>query len=200
MDYKLRKAKLDINFLIKCQRENVIPNFLKFRLANKDLRNSVTYIKCQQNLLQTEINNKKSRFRTLHNEFNRLRNDLQFSLNCIDFAHHSLIFLSSNDNFSKAHGSIQWKKCNKLLTDCKSKQDTEKTISNFSNVSLTKAEKSLLVRRLSFSLPPKRLCYSDCFVNFELFYRNIYNLKVLSGDNLDYLKTRIKYLAMAFFS
>ena len=67
VDYKLRKAKLDINFLIKCQRENVIPNFYKFRLANKDLRNSVTYIKCQQNLLQTEINNKTSRLRTLQN-------------------------------------------------------------------------------------------------------------------------------------
>ena len=37
VDYKLRMAKLDINFLIKCQRENVIPNFLKFCLANKDL-------------------------------------------------------------------------------------------------------------------------------------------------------------------
>ena len=34
-DYKLRKAKLDISFLIKCQNENIIPNFLKFRPANK---------------------------------------------------------------------------------------------------------------------------------------------------------------------
>ena len=56
-----------------------MPNFLQFLLANKDLRNSVTYIKCQQNLLQTEINNKKSHLRTLQHEFNRLPNDLQFS-------------------------------------------------------------------------------------------------------------------------
>ena len=35
VDYKLRKAKLDISFLIKCQNENIIPNFLKFRPANK---------------------------------------------------------------------------------------------------------------------------------------------------------------------
>ena len=39
----------------------LMPNFLKFRLANKDLPNLVTCIKYQQNLLQTEINNKKSR-------------------------------------------------------------------------------------------------------------------------------------------
>ena len=30
VNYKLRKAKLDINFLGRCQHENVIPNFLKF--------------------------------------------------------------------------------------------------------------------------------------------------------------------------
>ena len=134
---------------------NVIPNFLTFRLANKDLRNSVTYTKCQQNLLQTEINNKKSRLRTLQNEFNRLCNDLQFTLTCIDFAHISTIFLSSNDNLLKTHHSIQKKKFNKLLTECKPKQDAEKVILNFSNVSLTEAEKSPLVKGLSFSLSPK---------------------------------------------
>ena len=123
-------AKLDISFLIKCQRENVIPNFLKFRLANKDLRNSITYIKCQQNPLQTEINNKKS-LRTLQNEFNRLHNELQFSLNCIDFAHIFAIFLSSYDNLLKIHDSIQQKEFIKLLTECKPKLDPEKVIFNF---------------------------------------------------------------------
>ena len=57
---------------------------------------------------------------------------------------------------------------------------------------LTDAEKSLLVKGLNFTLPPKQLCYSDYLINFELFYRNIENLKILSGDNLDFLKTRIK--------
>ena len=119
---------------------NFKTNVLKFRLANKNLRNSVTYIKYQQNLVQTEINNKKSRLRTLQNEFNRLRSDLQFSLNCIDFAHISVIFLSSNDNLLKTHDSIQHKKFNKLLTECKPKRDDEKVIFIFSNVSLKKAK------------------------------------------------------------
>ena len=95
---KLRKAKLDISFLVKCQNENIIPNFLKFHLANENLQNSVTYKKCQRSLLQTEINNKRSHLRTLQNEFIRLRNELQFKLNCIDFTHISAIFLGSNDN------------------------------------------------------------------------------------------------------
>ena len=45
---------------LKCQRENVIPNFHKFRMADKDLQNCVTFVKYQQNPLETEINNKKS--------------------------------------------------------------------------------------------------------------------------------------------
>ena len=135
----------------------------------------------------------------MQNEFNRLRNQLQFSLNCIDFAHISAIFLSSNDNLLKTHDSMQQKKFNKLLTECKPKLDPEKVIFNFSNVSFTEAEKSLLVKGLSFSLPPKKLRYSDYLVNFELFYRSIDNLKILSGDNLDYAKTKIKDLAFTSF-
>lgn len=104
-----------------------------FVLANRDLRNFVDYIKCQQKLLQTEINNTKLHLRTLQN-----RNDLQFSLKCI-----SVIFLSSNDNLLKFHDSIQPKKFNKLLTEYKPKQDNEKVIFKFSGVSLTEAEKQL---------------------------------------------------------
>ena len=117
-------------------------------------------------------------------------------MNCIDFAHISAIFLSSNDNLLKTHDSIQQKKFNKLLTECKPKQDPEKVSFNFSNVSLTEAEKSLLVKGLSFSLPSRKLRYSDYLVNFELFYRSIDNLKIISGDNLDYIKIKIKDLAL----
>ena len=165
-DYKLRKAKLDISFLVKCHNENIIPNFLKFRPANKNLQNSVTYKKCQQSLLQTEIDNKKSHLRFLQNEFNCLRNELQFKLNCIDFAHISAFFLSSNDNLLKNHNSIQQKKFNKLLIENRTKQDPKKVIFNFSKLSLTDVEKALLVKGLSFALPPKQLSYSDYFINF----------------------------------
>ena len=46
VDYKLKKEKLDISFLFKCRNENIISNFLKFRSANENLQNSVTYRKC----------------------------------------------------------------------------------------------------------------------------------------------------------
>ena len=155
VDYKLRKAKLDISFLVKCQNENIIPNFLKFCLANKNLQKFCYLQKCQQSLLQTEIDNKKLHLTTFQNEFNRLSNKLQFKLNRIDFAHISAIFLSSNDNLLKTHDSIQQKKFNKLLMENRPKQDPEKVIFNFSKSSYTDAEKTLSVEGLSFALPPK---------------------------------------------
>ena len=55
------------------------------------------------------------------------------------------------------------------------------------------------MKGLTFSLPPKKLSYSDYLVNFELFYTSSDNLKILSGDNLDYIKAKIKDLALTFF-
>ena len=111
----------------------------------------------------------------------------------------STIFLSSNDNLLKTHDSIQQKKFNKLLIENRPKQDPEKVIFNFSKLSLTDAEKTLLVKGLSFALPPKQLSYLDYLITFELFYRSIDNLKTLSGDNLDFTRTRIKDNALMPF-
>ena len=36
-DLKLRKCQLDLDFLNLCRDNNVIPNFLNFRMANKNL-------------------------------------------------------------------------------------------------------------------------------------------------------------------
>ena len=54
------------------------------------------------------------------------------------------------------------------------------------------------MKGLSFALPPKQLSYSD-LINFGLFYRSIDNLKILSGDNLDFIKTSIKDTALTSY-
>ena len=110
-------------------RENVIENLPKVRLDDKDFRKSVTYIKFQKNLLQTETNNKKPPVRNFQNEFNHLQNNLQLA--CIDFVHISAIFLNNNNNLLITHDYIQHNKFNKLLIKYKTKQDTEMLIFNF---------------------------------------------------------------------
>ena len=87
IDYRLRKAELDLEFLVKCRDNNVIPKFLNFRLANRSLRFSLTYAHCQSNLLLEEIRLKKSNVRDLKKEFGNLRSSLQQQINSIGFAH-----------------------------------------------------------------------------------------------------------------
>ena len=58
--YLLRKAELDLEFLCKCNDNNVIPKFLNFRVANNHLKFSTTYKQCQSNLVKEEIRQKKS--------------------------------------------------------------------------------------------------------------------------------------------
>ena len=80
---------------------------------------------------------------------------------------------------------------NKLLKVRQPRQDPEKVIFNYSNISLSDADKSLLVKGLKFSIPPKKLSYADYLTNFELFYRSIYNLDSISNKNLVFVKTKI---------
>ena len=190
---------IHLDFLTNCKDNDIIPNFLNFRLANKKFQDSFSYKTCQHNLLLTEINLKRSRLRVLKNEFYLLHNKLKSVLNCIDFAHVCSLFLSNNDVILKSHDSIQQKKFNVLLRKQQPKHDPDRVIFNYSKISLSNAEKSLLVKGLRFSLPPKKLNYADYLVNFELFCRSIRNLDVLSNGDLDFVKTKIKDAALSSF-
>ena len=48
-------------------------------------------------------------------------------------------------------------------------------------------------------LPPKYLIYTDYLVNFELFYKNIRNLDILSDEGIDFVKTRTKETSLSSY-
>ena len=50
---------------------------------------------------------------------------------------------------------------------------------------------------MNFCLPPKQLKYADYLVHFELFYRDIRNLEILSNEDLDFVKTKTKEAALS---
>ena len=82
LDYKLRKVQQDLDFLCKCKDSDAIPRFLNFRLANKNLQDSLTYKNWQCNFLITEISRKKSHLRVLKKEFYLLHSELKSVVNC----------------------------------------------------------------------------------------------------------------------
>ena len=199
LDYRLRKAELDLEFLCKCNDNNVIPKFLNFRVANNHLKFSTTYKQCQSNLLREEIRQKKSTARILQKEFTSLKSSLQNELNLIHFAHVSTLFSGINDKILKSKSLVQLKKFYKRVHENKMENDPEKVIFNFSKYELSDAEKKLLPKGLNFRLAPKQLNYADYLVHFELFYRNIRNLEVLSNEDLDFVKTKTKETALSSF-
>ena len=93
----------------------------------------------------------------------------------------------------KTYEDIQENKLNKLLKERQPKNDPVKFIFNYSNIFLSDAEKSLLVKGLKFSIPPKKLNYADYLVNFELFYRSIYNFDNMSNENLDFVERKFRF-------
>ena len=107
IDYRLRKDEVDLEFVIKCTDNNVIPKFSDFCLANRSLRFFITYAHCQSNLLLEEIRLKKSNVRVLRKEFDNLRSSLQQQINSIDYAHICSKFLKSNDLKFKSNSVVQ---------------------------------------------------------------------------------------------
>ena len=150
-----------------------LPKFLKFCLANKKLEDFLTHKNCQSNLLITEINLKKSRLRVLKMNFFFSVEYLEIVLNCTDFDHVCSLFLCSNDVILKPHYSIQKKEFNVPFKNRQPKHNPDGFIFDNSKISLSNAEKSLLVKGLRFSLPPKKFNYVDYLTNFESFYRTI---------------------------
>ena len=75
LDYQVRKCQLDIEFLNTCHKYIVIPNFLRFRVTNKTLKD---YSRCQQLLLNEEIRCKKRSLRQLMFEYDRIKQELQY--------------------------------------------------------------------------------------------------------------------------
>ena len=184
IDYRLQKVELDLEFLIKCRDNNVIPKFLSFRLAN---------------LLLEEIRLKKSNVRVSEKESDNLRSSLQQQINSIDYAHICSKFLKINNLKLKSNSIVKQKKFCKLLREKSSTQNLEKVIFNFSKYVLSDCEKSLLTKDLNFSIPCKKLDYADYLVQFELFFRDIPNLDILSNEDLDFVKAKTKEGALSSY-
>ena len=109
------------------------------------------------------------------------------------------LFFGINDKILKSKSSVQQKKFYKLLQESKTENDPEKVIFNFSKYVLSDIEKKLLAKGLNFCLSPKQLKYADYLARFELFYRDIRNLEILSNEDLDFVKTKTKERALSSF-
>ena len=177
VDFKHRKAALDLNFLQVCRSFNVIPKFFQFRVANKNLRKSQAYQECLNHLLLAEINNKRKNQKVLVNHLSSVKSNFLRILNFLDFNHVCNTIIRNNEK------SIF--KCKfthkKILSDLISgyevnisrfSHDYNKIIFNFFSYVLTEDENSLLRKDFRFCIPFKKILSMLTF---------LYNLKCYSG-------------------
>ena len=71
---------------------NVIPNFLRSGITNKTLKDSLTYSRCQQLLLNEEIQFKNGLLCQLMFEYDPIKEELQYQPSPIDFMHVPSLF------------------------------------------------------------------------------------------------------------
>ena len=130
----------------------MIPRFLKFKLANKTLANSDSYKSCQQKLPTAEIEEKKRVINEHKNHHYKLLTKIEQQVNPIDFAHIFSIFLICNDKNIQKCKEVQDQKILKLGKNSLSRNNPDKVIYNFSSVTLSDSDKSLLSKGLNFAL------------------------------------------------
>ena len=80
LDMKYRKTLIDVE-------NGVIPHFLYFKLANRNLRSSAAYMKCQLHLLYQEIKIKKTQSTRALKDVNDTKSCLHSQVRLVDFAH-----------------------------------------------------------------------------------------------------------------
>ena len=95
---------------------------------------------------------------------------------------------------------VQGKKISNLCSDnCYYKSvtlhDHEKVLFNFSILSLTEHEKSLLSRGLNFAILPKNVNYADYLLAFELLFRDIDSCEIPSYDK-EFIHSRLRDCAL----
>ena len=177
LDFKHRKAALDLQFLKTCQEFKVTPKFLQFRVVNDSLKQSQTYQTCKKRLLLEEIRIKKKNSKTLVRELSVVKEELLRSINFLDVNHVFNLIVSTNEKSILKCRHVQQKKLRNLIPGYQPEtsldsNDPEKVISKFSSHILSDSEKSLLWKGLRFALPPKKIDYADFLLQFELLYRD----------------------------
>ena len=177
-DIKHKKALLYLQFLKICEDHNVIPKFLRFKVASATLRTSLTYNRCQKKFLREGIYNKKLLVCQLDRDSKLRYKNVKSALNILDFHHVLNISLIANEKESERIKFRNLSKLKNLIPNfswdmvATSSPDPEQVIFSFSLHELTSSEKQLLLKGLRFAIPPRQIDYSSYLAEYELLYRS----------------------------
>ena len=148
------------------------------------------------NLLQEEIRNKESTIQQLTRQEENLKRAIRLQVSIIDFAHISSFMLSHNDKILNRVKLVHERKLLKIgFKSIEEGHDPQRVIFNFSSHELNDAEKRLLSKGLSLSIPPKELNYGDALLPFELLFREVNNATNIPTESLNACRGALQFQA-----
>ena len=176
LSLRKQKVELDLNFLVKCRKENLSPKFADPKLSIRSpekLKKKISKL-----IIQTEIKNKHTIKKTILKD---LRNTIQQIQNKTSFLTHQALKYKVRLNVAYKKGKwqdVHEKKLQNLLISTSnnnilSNDDfSRKTIHNFSSYILSEKEVNVLSRTLDDYVPFKT-DVRRMEVEFEKFYQTI---------------------------
>ena len=176
---KQKNADLDLEFLLYCQLNHVIPNFIKFKLYRQSLHHSVFYQEATEKLLNMEIQYKERLFRK-HQTSVKLFECLRNSLSLLDFITFRYYVNKNMNSYVQDVKRVHERKLLNLGITVPHFLDPKKVVFNFSDYQLSEREEFLLSLGLDFCLPNFKPSYSHFFLSFEMLFHRLRKLDILS--------------------
>ena len=182
---KLKKATVDLRFLNCCRAADLVPRFLQFKLANRQLRNCSEVARTKRLLLDAEIRNKNKRINKLSNRVSHLSHQFKSEISSIDYFYYLHVISASVEKASADWYQTHQRKFTSLRATARSDAnllDPESVIVNLSDYTLSEVEKIALANGLKFCLPPRKLRTGSYLSNFELLYNDLQKLPFAGTD------------------
>ena len=190
---KWKKAELDHEFLMYCKMNNIVPNFIKFRLYRASLYNSEFYRSSCLSLLDIELNFKTKAHKRIGFSMSTLSGSLYPNLSCLDRLFIKSVIKENVSKYETSVRSIHDRKLLKLGIQQPKFMCPKDVIFNYSSYMLSKREEFLLSLGIDFCLPNFKPSYTKFFLAFESFFNTVRYLP--SHINLESARQVIQSIA-----
>ena len=201
LDYKVRKLQCDIDFLTSCSQQDLIPNFLRFKLYTRVLHHSRLYRNCQRQFLNREIKSKKRTLWLLNDRLKCLVTQLKEAVSWLDIHHLLCLIERTNCNTISRVKFVQNDKLKKLGFITNDGVSHNDVLFNYSNRILSDLEKKVLARGLKYAIANCKLNFIDHFCSFEVFFKHLkaHDFYDRNNKGLGFFRSSLKHLAFTSF-
>ena len=183
------------------QQQNLIPNFLRFKLYDRSLHHTRLYRSCQRQFLNRELVCKQRHLRDLKTRLSRLTVQLEGEVSWLDFNHLQCLIDRTNNVSIARVKYVQQNKLRNLGYVSDDGIQYEKVLFNYSNKVLSDVEKRVLSKGLKYVLSHCKPDFIDHFCTFEVFFKNLLKHEFYDVNNkgFDYFRSSLKHLAFSSF-